>query len=461
TAQDERLAAVLRNLGIASRALPASETTRAMAAIPERSGASITRIDERLRGDRRAQRPVSPAVASVASADRTDSATGEAIRAIVRRIEEFRKVRQPGVPVSPEDAPRLPLGDPAGATQPALAVLDFETDGDGVITWADGDCAPMLVGLPLGSESRDAVTNALIRRRQPLVRRMIVLDGAAAVAGRWQLDATPRFDPPSGRFTSYAGRMRRYPVPPAATGTASPLPSAQPGLDRMRQILHELRNPVGGIQGCAEVMQQAIFGKIPHEYRALGASIAAEAARIMAALDEFERLVKMTGGSASLEQGEADLADVIRKLVLRLEPFSQPRGSGFALDIEPAPILVPFDATAMERLGWRILSVLASCAAPGEVLRLKLRERDGAVSLSVRLPRLLAETEAAGFPSSDMPSPPAAALSSGAFGNVFALRLAAAEARSAGGWLARKGGKLRLVLPGLTAAALGHSQKAG
>jgi hypothetical protein len=43
------------------------------------------------------------------------------------------------------------------------------------------------------------------------------------------------------------------------------------------------------------------------------------------------------------------------------------------------------------------------------------------------------------------------------FGTGFALRLAAAEARAAGGSLERKGDKLRLLLPGLTEPAMSHS----
>jgi hypothetical protein len=53
------------------------------------------------------------------------------------------------------------------------------------------------------------------------------------------------------------------------------------------------------------------------------------------------------------------------------------------------------------------------------------------------------------------------AIASGMFGTGFALRLARAEARAAGGSLKRVDNELRLTLPGLTTGTGTHSQAAG
>jgi two-component system OmpR family sensor kinase len=50
-------------------------------------------------------------------------------------------------------------------------------------------------------------------------------------------------------------------------------------------------------------------------------------------------------------------------------------------------------------------------------------------------------------------------VSAGVFGVGFALRLARAEARAAGGDLLRKADRLRLTLPGLTATLPSHTEK--
>ena len=145
---------------------------------------------------------------------------------------------------------------------------------------------------------------------------MIDLPGPARIAGIWRIDAAPEFDAASGHFSGHVGRMRRCKTETAAGDTA---PSAPAGSDAMRQVLHELRNPVASIQGFAEMTQQGLQGPIPHEYRALAATIASDSARILAAFDEMERLVKLDAGALAIEPGEVDLGAVIAAVVSHLD----------------------------------------------------------------------------------------------------------------------------------------------
>src|SRR5690606_23987295 len=110
--------------------------------------------------------------------------------------------------------------------------------------------------------------------------------GPAEIAGDWRIDAAPAFLPETGAFDGYRGRMRRF-APPAESAATSGAG------DRMRQILHELRTPVGAIQGFAELIQQQMFGPAPNAYRALAAAIAVDAARLLAGFDEIDRLARL------------------------------------------------------------------------------------------------------------------------------------------------------------------------
>lgn len=458
---------LLNRLGVGGRALPDQseadaaptlELDEAMQAGPDAEGvkeglpaANVTRIDDRFRAERRVSRAFG---GSEIAAPTGETDTGVAIRAIVRRIEEFRKVRR-----APEhyhdDAPRLPLGDPSVSGRRFLQSFDFATDAQGAVVWADGGAGPMLVGSRLDRDGTNACLRTAVRRHLPIRGIVASLDGAPAIAGQWRIDASPRFDTANGRFTGYLGRMRR-PTTEGETGAQNAL--SQPnsdGHDRMRQILHELRTPVNGVQGCAELMQQAMLGPIAHEYRALAATIAAEAARILAAFDEFDRLVKLDAGTLDIEPGHADLTASVERTVAQLKAFTAPRGSGFSLDADNDTLPVPFDEGELDSLIWRILASLAGAAAPGEILRVKLRQRGGLATLSIRLPAQLAAQE--GDIAATVSEAGTGALCVGAFGTGFALRLAEAEARAAGGMLERKGGKLRLAIPDLTASAMPHS----
>ena len=419
----------LTRLGIHARALPAPEISVAQKVVPP---------------------PPPPAPGE----------QPEGIGAIVRRIEAYRRAREVIDAAASGDAPRLPLGEDHVLYVPAeVRAFDFATDAAGRITWSDPGVAPMAIGLTLAG--RDPANPAQVdpglaealRRRQPIHAGRLTIIGAPALAGNWQVDATPWFDPLGGRFAGYLGRMRR-PAPPLATSQAA---EADSPADRVRQLLHELRTPVNAIQGFAEIIQQQLFGQVPHEYRALAASIAGDAARMLAAFEELERLARLDSGVQELDEGECDFAAIVTSTIEQLAPHTGPRGSGFLVRIDQAALYTPIAPIEAERIVWRLLATLAGACAPGELLKLRLRERDQAIRLTIGLPAALASRDDQALFHATVGAVPQT-ITAGVFGVGFALRLAAAEAKAAGGMLERRADRLRLTLPGLTPAAAGHSQ---
>ena len=367
--------------------------------------------------------------------------SAEGIRALVDRIEAFQRNR--GERILDSDDPRLPLGEnePAQDQRPLDQFL-FGIDAEGRIDWAEAAIAPMVTGMDLAAmaDDREAASRA-IRMRQPLDALHVTLRGAIRLEGEWVIDATPRFTRSEGRFYGYVGRARR-----AVSGIED---RREAEADRLRQLLHELRTPVNAMQGYAEIIQQQIIGPVPHEYRAIAATIAGDAAHILAGFDELDRLAKLETGDLDLEAGTADFADIARRQVAQLQPVLSPRVARLAADLgeEAAPIaLAPAEA---ERLAWRLLATVAGTLAAGETVALKMETGHEQVEFALTLPASLraaqdifsVDTRAA-----------TGALSAGIFGAGFSLRLARAEARAAGGDLAKVDDALVLSLPLLTAA---------
>jgi two-component system, OmpR family, sensor kinase len=432
-----RLAGMLDRLGAGERALPAAgPATAENPAPPPPRAATVL--------------PLRPSMPMIPQAE----PPADGIRAIVRRIEEYRRTHPAVAQRQPRGITAMGIrgdGDQFAAPAP-LAAFDFTTDGDGRIDWADPAAAPMLAGQQLSALDAEGLTPSL-RRRQPLRSVAVALDGAPALAGDWLIDASPRFDR-SGRFTGYRGRMRRLPPVPRDVD-----PAAAAEADRMRQILHELRTPVNAIQGFAEATQQALFGPISHEYRARAAAILGDAAHILAAFDELDRLVRLTSGALTPETGGCDLASVVAEAVAQLAPFTSPRTSGFVIDGGDGPLPVQIARDEAERLVWRLLAALAGASAPGEKIALTLSGENDRAVLEARLPAALAARDDAALFHAGAEQG-ASALSAGMFGAGFALRLAAAEAAAAGGGFVRKGELLSVWLPGLTGDdGAGHSEE--
>ncbi len=387
--------------------------------------------------------PPPPAPAPVQAPIIADEEPLTGIGAIVRRIEAFRKARDASQDQTRND-PRLPLGDDPIAGQGTLTEIQFRTDAEGAVVWADGSAQSLLWGhSPFTAEPSaparcDFGTLRSVRGRAPIREGRLDIDGTEAIRGAWRIDAIPLFADRGGRFTGYLGRLRR----PQSKGETP----AQNGSDRLRQLLHELRTPVNAIQGFAELIQQQIFGPTPHEYRSLAASIASDAARILGGFDDIDRLVKLETGQLKPEAGMGDLGSLFDRLIIQLEQVVAPREVRLKVERPTGALMAPVDETELERMLWRVLAVIGSAAQPGERLRFILTSDATGHTLFLPLPATQAariddelfapdSSGAAVFPSTAM------------LGSGFALRLAAAEARGAGGSLKREGNRLVLNVP--------------
>ncbi|APE29081.1 sensor histidine kinase [Aurantiacibacter gangjinensis] len=370
--------------------------------------------------------------------------TESGIGALRRRIQAFQERRPQGGVA----APRLPLND---APLVSETMLDVVTDASGVVVQTDSVASPALVGLRLASPvpgqlvEHSEATLAALRLRQPVRHAAVTITAAPEISGEWRMAATPLFDRATGGFTGYAARLRRPNI------DADDM-SDHPG-DAMRQVLHELRTPVNAIQGFAEIIQQQLFGNVPHEYRAHAAAIAVDAAKLLAGFDEVDRLVKLESGAAQLDEGVTDFREALVETMRRLEGVLRPRGAGFRLDVPGSPFHVAMSREEAMVICWRLLATAAGSLGPGEQAALTLRGEDGELNLMLDVPQALRGETARTARKNERRK----AVSAGMFGPSFAFRLAEAEADAAGGSLDCDGDRVTLRLPSLTAPDEAHS----
>ena len=429
--------AVLDQLGVSDRALPEPEILELMEELDQADMPVETSEEHGPTEQADKPQPQLQSAAARVSPGKDD------IRTLVERIEGFRRARSAGgaagenaSPATPPTGPEV-VSDDADVAQLAKHVdhFLFSTDHDGRIQWAPDDIAPMVVGADLKSAG-DAELVSALKHRQPVREAAIRLRGARAIAGSWIVDAFPRFTAGTGRFIGHAGQCRRVRNDAGDARIAH--------ADRLRQLLHELRTPVNAMQGYAEIIQQQMIGPVPHEYRAIAATIAGDSARILAGFDELDRLAKLEAGVMDLDEGTSDFAAIVRRQVAQLQTVLGPRVARFDADLGEAAAQVAIDTREAEGLAWRVLATLAGTTGAGEALEMSLASDASVLTLTASLPGPLQEAD-------DIFSvetrPAAGSLSAGIFGAGFSLRLARAEAQAAGGTLMRSGDTMELTLP--------------
>jgi hypothetical protein len=152
------------------------------------------------------------------------------------------------------------------------------------------------------------------------------------------------------------------------------------------------------------------------------------------------------------------------RLATQLEPLVAPREIRLRWTVPADPLPIAIDPTEAERLLWRLLSTLTAAAAPGERLTLALAgsDHDRVARVTMTLPQTLALRDDEALFAPDIARGGNSGV--GMLGHGFALRLAAAEVRSAGGRLERPGqpgsALLELTLPQLIPLALDRNRAA-
>ena len=159
------------------------------------------------------------------------------------------------------------------------------------------------------------------------------------------------------------------------------------------------------------------------------------------------RLARLETGALDLEAGESDFAAIVRAQLDQLQTVLGPRVARFDARIADRPAALALAQKEAEMLGWRVLATLAGATGAGETVSLVMGLDDEQVTLRAGLPAKLADAD--NIFASEVRAG-GSTLSSGIFGAGFSLRLARAEARAAGGELARVEDALILNLPLLT-----------
>ena len=376
------------------------------------------------------------------------------IRDIVERIERLRTERQ--------SIPAAEISNSVELHSEFLLPINeirFETDENGTVSWIEGAPSGAVVGVDIAEPAfddgpgPDAYGAAAFRQRMPLENARMRLCGAPAIAGDWRINASPFFDPVSGRFNGYRGIFRRPTVAESAPITSA----AQQSSEHIQQLVHELRTPLSAIIGFSEIIEQQLFGPVTEDYRLLARNILNDAERLLAGFDDLTTAAKIEAGNFIAEPGATDCDWLTVRLADRLRGLSDLLQ--VTLNLVHAHPVRPFavDKELAERIFSRLLSAVIIGCEQNEILDGRFRTEPGVNATNrfvLTLPRKLLEMDEAELFGS---GPAALDGSSEAplLGLGFSLRLVRSLAKNIGGDLRFYNEALILSLPAINGGRTG------
>lgn len=388
----------------------------------------------------------------------------QSIGEIVKRIEALQEVRSQQALRAPprddldelRDAITAASGEgaddaPVKARSPDTDQFQFQAGYDGTIEAAQGIALGLVYGVCLATPARpagrgvDAATATTFARRLPIRAGRANLGGAAQLAGEWRIDADPCFDRLTGRFTGYAGLIRR-PLPGEVAGQDAFSPGLV-GSDGLRQIVHELRTPLNAIMGFSEIIDQQLFGPVGVEYRAMALRIGQDARQLLSGFDDLDTALRLDRNAIDDPDGTISINALADRLDSRVRPLLQHAGVTLLVERALDDATLAVSSQTADRIVPRLLSALIGSSTPGETLDLTLTcSRGNEADITISLPQSLRDQDDVSLFAMDH-AELGDAQQSPLLGLGFCLRLVRNLARGKGGDLTVVDHALRLTLP--------------
>jgi signal transduction histidine kinase len=145
-------------------------------------------------------------------------------------------------------------------------------------------------------------------------------------------------------------------------------------------LSHELRTPLTVISGNLELLGDTdldVQAKRYHEAMGRGTE------RMQTVVDDLLLLARVSNPDHPLVRLPVDLRAVMREVVSLVESTARSKGVTLTVDLDPAPLVVPGDATELDRLVGNLVSNAVKYTASGGTVAVNARRRDGEVVLTV------------------------------------------------------------------------------
>jgi PAS domain S-box-containing protein len=153
--------------------------------------------------------------------------------------------------------------------------------------------------------------------------------------------------------------------------------------DFVATVSHELRTPLTSLSGYLELLLEGDAGQLAEQQRRMLATMARNAGRLRALIEDLLLINQMDAGSLQLELEPTPLAGLVRRAVESVVALARARDQRIEVDVDDGFGSVRADAAHLERAVRGLLSNAVKFSPEGGTVRVHGRRLESTVEIAV------------------------------------------------------------------------------
>ena len=184
-------------------------------------------------------------------------------------------------------------------------------------------------------------------------------------------------------FSAATLRVLRAREAALETRTAQLIQTATQRSQFVASMTHELRTPIHGVQGLADVLAAGVYGPVTEKQIAACGSIKRSAQSLLSLIDDLLALTRAEAGKIDARPADVDIAALVERVTASVSMMVGTKHLGLDADIEPDLPSVRSDERWLAHVLVNLVSNAVKFTPEGGTVTVRARRRGGAVALEV------------------------------------------------------------------------------
>jgi signal transduction histidine kinase len=148
-------------------------------------------------------------------------------------------------------------------------------------------------------------------------------------------------------------------------------------------MTHELRTPIHGVQGLADVIAAGVYGPVTDKQKDACASIKRSAHSLLSLIDDLLALTRAEAGKIDARPGPVDIPALVERVTASVSWMVGTKNLSLAAEISPGLPVVESDERWLAHVLVNLVSNAVKFTPEGGRVTVRARRRDAAVALEV------------------------------------------------------------------------------